>query len=114
MDTITSIFSLITSCISSLVTQLTLLLSEITKYTTMFKDMNYGTDNTITLIIDCINAFRFVVGNYLFTILITTILFGISFAIFKFIMKLKKLIMGDSNVLGNIGIFGKLLNFFKK
>ena len=67
-----------------------------------------------TLLFECIEAFKYVVGDFLFNITLTLILFSISYATYKFMRELYTLIYGEKGLLEGTSFFKLIGKFFKK
>ena len=67
-----------------------------------------------TLVFECIEAFKYVVGDFLFNTTLTLILFSISYATYKFIKELRVLIWGEKGLLEDTKFFKLIGKFFKK
>lgn len=63
-----------------------------------------------------LQAYKYVVGDYLFYVSISMVLFGIAYGTFNFIRELKTILHGDKGLLekSNNGILGWIAKIFKR
>lgn len=116
MEWIVNLFKTLIEGFNAIVDMLILVHNTIVDATNSLQVQNFGIVDNTTVIFKSVSAFRYVVGDFIFSITMSIILFGISYAVYNFCVDLKKLIWGDKGAIEKTGsgIFSWISKFFKK